>query len=527
MTDTDWRKKENQDEPLIDISKYRKLVKNFIECRRYQTALFWAEKIAVINNNDPLDLYMQAHCLFLLKEYHRSAFLIKNHGLEKTHILCYNLLLECLYEANEYNEAVNLIHAVDLDIMGTSAFGSNSRNDSMMFDEEKNEIIASVNLLKGKIFEAMDNRSSALDFYVQALQKSVYCVEALDALLHHEMLVAWEEKELISSLPFSQQCSEADVQLLKLLYESKLKKYYDSDIVEQNEEIPIGGLNTVKEIRERVEKIIKNNDKPPRNIKTKFVNNANSQIMSPANRILEDLKGSSSYSLHASITKVSLLNSSNFDTSKCQKATKIVGGCGVQLQNCITQLSKSTDIMAMKAGKCFYDFDYKSCLKIIDEILKRDPYHDVALTIQIGCLVELEDYNKLFYVAHKLVDRYPEKPISWYAVGCYYDIIGKSDPARRYLAKATSLDRMYGPAWLAYGHSFAKENEHDQAMAAYFKATQLMRGCHLPLLYIGVECGLTKNLELAENFFYQAMSIAPLDVFVFHELGVIKYEYDL
>lgn len=53
---------------------------------------------------------------------------------------------------------------------------------------------------------------------------------------------------------------------------------------------------------------------------------------------------------------------------------------------------------------------------------------------------------------------------------------GKSDSARRYLAKATSLDRLFGPAWLAYGHSFAIENEHDQAMAAYFKASQLMKG---------------------------------------------------
>lgn len=197
--------------------------------------------------------------------------------------------------------------------------------------------------------------------------------------------------------------------------------------------------------------------------------------------------------------------------------------------------------------------------------MKVDPYHNAALTVQIGCLVEFGDYNstlvyffkstvktdnvclfqELFYVAHKLVDRYPEKAISWYAVGCYYDLIGKSDPARRYLSKATALDRLYGPAWLAYGHSFAKENEHDQvsnsrhtksihihslytfqAMAAYFKAAQLMRGCHLPLLYIGVECGLTKNLELAEKFFYQAMSIAPIDVFVLHELGVIKYEYE-
>lgn len=152
---------------------------------------------------------------------------------------------------------------------------------------------------------------------------------------------------------------------------------------------------------------------------------------------------------------------------------------------------------------------------------------------------------------------YSDQAISWYAVGCYYDLIGKSDPARRYLSKATSIDRLFGPAWLAYGHSFAKENEHDQvsiclrsrisvktnspisindvvfsfhlikqAMAAYFKATQLMRGCHLPLLYIGVECGLTKNYDLSQKFFYQAMSIAPLDVFVLHELGVIKFEYE-
>lgn len=54
--------------------------------------------------------------------------------------------------------------------------------------------------------------------------------------------------------------------------------------------------------------------------------------------------------------------------------------------------------------------------------------------------------------------------------------LGNRDVARRYLAKATSLDRLFGPAWLAYGHSFAIENEHDQAMAAYFKASQLMKG---------------------------------------------------
>lgn len=75
-----------------------------------------------------------------------------------------------------------------------------------------------------------------------------------------------------------------------------------------------------------------------------------------------------------------------------------------------------------------------------------------------------------------------------------------------------------------YGHSFAVENEHDQAMAAYFKASQLMKGCHLPLLYIGLEYGLTNNTKLAERFFNQALTIAPEDPFVLHELGVVSFQ---
>lgn len=102
--------------------------------------------------------------------------------------------------------------------------------------------------------------------------------------------------------------------------------------------------------------------------------------------------------------------------------------------------------------------------------------------------------------------------------------VGKSEFARRYLSKATTLDRGMGSAWLAYGHSFAADNEHDQAMAAYFKASQLMSGCHLPLLYIGLECGLTNNPKMADKFFQQALILAPNDPHVTHEMGVIAFQ---
>lgn len=81
--------------------------------------------------------------------------------------------------------------------------------------------------MKAKILESMDKRTLAIDCYILALQKSVYLTEALDCLMQHEMLMAWEEKDLIHHImPAEQNGNEADLKILKNLYESKLKSYY-------------------------------------------------------------------------------------------------------------------------------------------------------------------------------------------------------------------------------------------------------------------------------------------------------------
>lgn len=530
---------------LIDIDGYRRLMKSFMDMRRYQTALFWAEKVTVLSNYDSRDVYWQAQCMFLLREYHRAAYIIRSRGLDKRNLLCHYLAAECLSEAKEYQEALDILNSVDCEVLAnnlaTGRKDESTVGEDPVFDEpNKSDVLASIYFLKGKILEAMDNRILAMDCYVQALHRSVYCSEALDALVQHEMLMAWEEKELMQHIPMDQQCSEAERKILKRLYESKLKKYYESIAPRTNiEQTPIGTMSTdlLHELTEKMKnsKNIESN-KTASSMPKCFTTPIPSKIMSSANKILDEMKNSPSYLIQSSLSRVAPVlgsgggggNAARQETPyRINRPISMKSPSAINIQSCVDRLDNCVDLVVCKAEKYFYNCDYKKCMKIIDEILKRDPYHKRSLTVQIGCLMELKDFNKLFYVAHKLVDFYPDDAISWYAVGCYYDLIGKSDPARRYLSKATTLDRLYGPAWLAYGHSFAKENEHDQAMAAYFKATQLMRGCHLPLLYIGVECGLTKNLEMAEKFFYQAMAIAPLDVYVLHELGVLKFEYEL
>jgi len=186
-------------------------------------------------------------------------------------------------------------------------------------------------------------------------------------------------------------------------------------------------------------------------------------------------------------------------------------------------LSTNVDIETALAERHYFNCDYHSAYELSQSILEKDVHHVDCLPVYISSLMEIDKPTQLFDIAHQLVDLYPESAISWFAVGCYYLVINKTEPARRYLSKATSLDNVFGPAWLVYGHSFAVEREHDQAMAAYFRAYHLMRGCHLPLLYIGVEYGRANDCKLAEKFLSQAKSVAPDDPFVLHEYGVIHY----
>lgn len=416
----------------IDLDNCRKLVKSYIDLHLYSAALFWADKIVSLSNEDPKDVCTLAHCMFLMKQYHRAAHLIRSRRLEKTDVMCNYITVRSLLEAKEYTEALQVINESERCTNMTQS-GISFANRTDILEAAPKNVQSSILYVKGRVYEAMDNRAVATDCYKQALHCDVYSYQAFEALVQNQMLSAAEERELLESLPFADQCTEAEADLLRLLYESKLKKYQEPN------KRPTG---------------------PP---------------------------------------------------------------CSVMGVVVTHRLLGNLDMEVSKAERLYYNCDYHKCFSLTERILKKDPYHNSCLPVHIACLVELKKTNALFYLAHKLVDLYPDIALAWFAVGCYYYSIGKSDPARRYLAKATALDRLFGPAWLAYGHSFAVENEHDQAMAAYFKASQLMKGCHLPLLYIGLECGLTNNLKLADKFFQQAQSIAPNDPFVIHEMGVISF----
>ncbi|XP_075075983.1 anaphase-promoting complex subunit 6 isoform X3 [Nicotiana tabacum] len=182
-------------------------------------------------------------------------------------------------------------------------------------------------------------------------------------------------------------------------------------------------------------------------------------------------------------------------------------------------LKANTDLLACKAEYYHQCGEYQKCFELTSELLEKDPFHLKCTLVHLAAAMELGHSNELYLMACNLVKDYPQKALSWFAVGCYYYCIKKYDQARRYFSKSTSLDGTFASAWIGYGNAYAAQEEGDQAMSAYRTAARLFPGYHLPTLYIGMEYMRTHSFKLAE----QAKSICPSDPLVYNELGVVSY----
>jgi anaphase-promoting complex subunit 6 len=135
---------------FTDIESYRKLVQQLLQLRRYKSALFWAEKVVVFSNNNPRDVYQLAQCMFMLKEYNRATHVIRNSHLEKSNLLCLELLVECLFASKDYQEALNLLTSLDIEDLNTSLHNDTDMESSMNLSNEPNKNVSVMNWSAGQ-----------------------------------------------------------------------------------------------------------------------------------------------------------------------------------------------------------------------------------------------------------------------------------------------------------------------------------------------------------------------------------------
>ncbi|XP_077227444.1 anaphase promoting complex 6 isoform X2 [Tasmannia lanceolata] len=320
--------------------------------------------------------------------------------------------------------------------------GKVTRKDSnvMCLDKDGEDreisISAAIYFLRGKAYEALENRAQACHWYKAAVQADPLCYEALECLIDNQMLTCEEERSLLSSLQFTPEDG-----WLSAFYSCLMKKYDNENVLEEK------------------------------------------------------------------ITELEKENCDNSSPDPCYTRT----------------LKNNTDLLACKAEYYHQCGEYQKCFELTSVLLERNPFHLKCTLVHLAAAMELGHSNELYFMACNLVKDYPQKALSWFAVGCYYYCIKKYDQSRRYFCKATNLDGTFPPAWIGFGNAYAVQEEGDQAMAAFRTAARLFPGCHLPTLYVGMEYMRTHNFKLAEQFLMQAKTICTSDPLVYNELGVVAY----
>ena len=103
------------------------------------------------------------------------------------------------------------------------------------------------------------------------------------------------------------------------------------------------------------------------------------------------------------------------------------------------------------------------------------------------------------------------------------------------------MDPRFGPAWIAFAHTFAFEGEHDHAVTAYSTCARMFTGyvpvvdrstdpphyvfdrSHLPLMFVGMEHIVLSNYGPADEALNAANSMCDGDPLLINERGVMAF----
>lgn len=195
-----------------------------------------------------------------------------------------------------------------------------------------------------------------------------------------------------------------------------------------------------------------------------------------------------------------------------QLSNSVLPSSSKELENC-------TDVICGQAERKTTRVSYSLTRKVLEQ----DQYNEDAILLHVSSCVYQKKATELYALGQRLVSSFPELPIAWYTVACYYLTISQHADAAKYLEKVLSIDKMFPHAWLAYGLSFADRSEHDQAISAFSNAAHIMRGSHIPLLYLAREYFHTGVTAISIRFVKKALTMSPVDPIVLQEVGFLLF----
>ncbi|XP_020593045.1 anaphase-promoting complex subunit 6 [Phalaenopsis equestris] len=213
-----------------EVERLRGLVRDCLSKHLYSSAIFFADKVAEASS-DPADIYMQAQALFLGGQYRRALHLLNSSSIVLRDLRFRYLAAKCLEELKEWHQCLTMLGDAKVDEHGNVNCPKDCSPMYLDKDGEDREIniTAAVCYLRGKAFEALENRIQARLWYIAAVKSDPFCYEALQSLVDNlsHLILCEKESSLLASLQFGE-----EDQWLSTIYSCLVKKHEKENVVE-------------------------------------------------------------------------------------------------------------------------------------------------------------------------------------------------------------------------------------------------------------------------------------------------------
>lgn len=187
------------------------------------------------------------------------------------------------------------------------------------------------------------------------------------------------------------------------------------------------------------------------------------------------------------------------------------------------------DLIYLKAKNYFDNYKINSVFEICLSILEKNYFHFDTLMLYTEILVDKNLVSELFSCSCNLAENYPNHYVTYHVFGMYYFLLKKYESARKYFNKAIHQNKNSLKSWIMLGHSFANQEESEQAMNVYRSCIRQFPNSHLPHLYMGMEYLRINNLKTGLLSMKQAKDLVGPDPIVYNEIGCVylkEKQYD-
>ena len=453
----------------------RSTIQDMMAKHDYRGAIFMSSKLSLMSNYAPKDVFLLANAFYLDQQYARCFDVLDSRGLAAVDVRFRLLSAQCLMAQKLYEETVAL-----LDDSGAGDVGS------LGYDVGSAKMASAICAVLGKSYEMLENFDRSTFWYREAVLQDPMNCEAFGSMIQGGRLSEAEEVEFLDEV------------VSRLPEESMwLKSLYTSMLTGRSEA-------SVERVRHALRDLRGSSDS------ARADRGAEAEA---SDRIIDTHVLTSKVETRSSRRRQSALATASVAKENTEPARNPA----------LVALAQDSDLVCSSAMLLSREGRHHEAYALAKSVLDRDLYDTRLLPVYLSIAVKLRKKNDVFILGHKLMEKRPEDAESWYTAGCYYFITEQYASARNFFGKATSLNKMFAPAWIAFAHAFAMQSETDQAMAAYRTAARLFPGLPQPVLGMALEYARMNNLGLAQKLCSMAYAKNPHDANLLLESGVICY----